>query len=208
MPGVRGRQLDDLLRSLGSDQTEAQPVVARNDAGVNYTLDQLQFSVPPRSHSRLMMHLIPSAGAAQFSGFDLVPRLGMWVRSMTIFGSNSLFNLVPNAAFTVVTVADALATFPALLSLPESSEYNQQTTNLGQLVGIAAPTYPNVFLAAQVGRYAAAQTGLFAPAGVIYRDFWVPPYTALEVSNGVANTTVSVQLEIELIAEYQFTGAS
>jgi hypothetical protein len=211
MPTTRGRNLDDLLRTLGSDQTQEQPLIDAKDIDLAYQVGDLSFSVGARSSAKVMMHLIPSSLAAQFSGFDLTPRLGMWVRKLVVPAgtANCIVQIVPGVSFSAMAVNDALTGFPVILGLPESSEFNQQTNvSLNQ---VTTPTagFPQIFAAAQVGRFAAGQTGVFYPAGVEpLVDLWIPPMNTLEVSATTAAAVISVQLQLEITAEYLFTGQS
>lgn len=209
MPGVRGRLLDDVLRTLGSDQTEHQPVITRLEAGLSYQLDDLSKSLPPRSHARMYVHLGLGAVVAQFSGFSLMASRGFWISKLAIqtATTNVIVQLLPSAASAAVATPSALSGFATMVSMPESAEFQQQAGTLASYTRPAAAGFPELFAFAQAGAFAAIGTGVFYIAGMpVLEDFWVQPGTVLEVMGVTANTAISIDLQLEFVADHLFTG--
>jgi hypothetical protein len=210
MTGVRKRQLDDLLRALGSDVTSDQAEIDRSTVQLGYDLGQLHYSLPNRTSTKCWIHLIPSAAAAQFSGIDLTPIRGMWVRKLTGFGGNMLVNVYYSPGQPAMAANDALAAQSINVTTPEGSDFPVLPAGLNgyALSDVTVPATvgaPTLFSAAQLGRYAGARSGMFLGANTLaLEDMWIPPGASLEVSCGVANTVISVQFQLEFPTEVGF----
>lgn len=207
--GQRRRRLDPVLEMLGGDPTQFQPDVGSGIIDLTYQVDDLTFSSPPRTHGRSWAILIPSAAAAQFSGFELIPRLGCWIRKMSFNGAgNATVHSWPGGSLGAMAANDPLGTFAFPLAPPESSDALQFggavfAPFLNQVSNAPSQGFPLLFSGAQAGRFPASNSGMTCFTGAtVLSDFWLNAGSMLQCTAVNANTVIAVQLEIEWPADY------
>lgn len=200
------RILDRVLRALGADVVALQPNVGADQIALVSVIDQLQFASGNRASMKAWWTAIPSIAAAQFSCIEIQPLRGMWVREITNTGASPANMALRGGGLSALAAADNLALSPLVLSRPDGSDFAQRDTTVSQVIPPGTDGYP-ILANWQLGRTAAALTGIFfAGGGVIrFNDLWCPPMSVFAVTCPSANTTIAVALELEFPADVVFT---
>ena len=209
--GQRTRRFDSVLEMTGGDPGQVQPNVDASAIGLTYQADDWTYSLPPRTRGRLWLSLVPSIAAAQFSGFELMPAVGCWIREIEFLGAgNCTMHAWMGGVLSAMAANDNLLTIAAPFAAPDSSDVQQFggiafQPYLGQVTfpGQAGIPFPTLFSFAQVGRFGAAQNGLFCFGGgaTVFTDFWLAPGSILQVAAVLANTGIAVRIQLDFPAD-------
>ena len=201
---VQKRNLDRLLRGIGEDTNLAEtPILDSTRIVITTQLDDLSRAHGALAFGRMVMTIIPSAGVANFSGFQCTPFEGFWIRELSVAGSNANVSLSVGAP-PAFAVADAL-TNPVLCGRPDNTDFPAflQST-VGTLVAGSA-TVPRILRDAQIGQSLGALAGLFITSLHVVRDLWIPAGVTIDVRSTATNIAMTTHLQLDLPAENFFT---
>lgn len=199
------RLLDRLFRALGADQTARTASVQSDQVLATYQIDDLKYSLPNATSTRLSMSLIPSSAAGVYSFFELIPKFGCWVRAA--WGTAGNWSLGKHlGALSGITVADALNGISVLVATPYGGDFKPGSAALSQLVDPGTSGYPTLFSAAQVGRGGVGLPGVLIVANDPQRHvpFWVNPGEVFRGYATAVNTVIVCKLDLEFPSENNF----
>lgn len=190
---------------LGGDAGQTSLPLS-DSIGLVYSLDSQRHQLPSRTRISVFGGFAPSAAAAQFSGFAIVPKFPCY---LTRFACSANVGWV---------IADIGGTFPVVVVdaspqvawiMPEGSQMRSQTDSANKMTAAAGVAgVPILFTQFDTGRFAVSPGGTFQGAGEVLPSgvsdsLYLAPGRLLLAAVIAANTVGIFNLQFEFTAQAQ-----